>query len=163
MTDFRALLDTLSRGGARYVLIGGFAANVHGNPRLTVDLDIVYDRAPDNLRRLAEILAPLEPYLRGAPAGLPFRLDEPTLRAGLNFTLTTTLGDLDMLGEVAGGGTYEALRPSAVEVTLFGNRHLCVDLPTLISLKRAAGRRKDIEAVAELEALAEERDRSSEE
>jgi hypothetical protein len=34
----------------------------------------------------------------------------------------------------------------------------CVDLPTLVRIKRAAGRPKDLEAVAELEALREERD-----
>jgi hypothetical protein len=34
-----------------------------------------------------------------------------------------------------------------------------VDLPTLIKLKRAAGRPKDLEAIAELEALREETSR----
>jgi hypothetical protein len=64
----------------------------------------VYDRTPENLQRLAEALAPCQPYLRGAPAGLLFCLSAATLSAGLNFTLTTTLGDIDLFGEVAGGG-----------------------------------------------------------
>ncbi len=38
----------------------------------------------------------------------------------------------------------------------------CVDLPTLIRIERAAGRPKDLDAVAELEALAEERARRGE-
>jgi hypothetical protein len=38
--------------------------------------------------------------LRGAPPGLPFQWDERTIKAGLNFTLTSTVGDLDLLGEV---------------------------------------------------------------
>jgi len=42
--------------------------------------------------------------LRGAPPGLRFRWDEATVRAGLNFTLTTTLGNLDLLGEVLAVG-----------------------------------------------------------
>ena len=54
-----------------------------------------------------------QPYLRGAPPGLPFRWDDRTLKAGLNFTLTTTLGDLDLLGEVAGGGLTNSSCPSA--------------------------------------------------
>ena len=44
------------------------------------------------LRRLRDAdsaLEPLSPYLRGAPPGLPFRLDAQTLARGLNFTLTT--------------------------------------------------------------------------
>ena len=52
---------------------------------------------------------PLEPYLRGAPEGLPFHLDAATITRGLNFTLTTALGALDLLGDVAGGGSYDTL------------------------------------------------------
>ena len=64
-----------------------------------------YARNRENIRRLVAALAPLEPYMRGVPEGLPFKFDEATVRAGLNYTLQTTLGDLDLLGEVAGGGT----------------------------------------------------------
>jgi hypothetical protein len=91
VTDFRALIEALGRSDVRFVLVGGVAATVHGSARLTQDVDIVYSRDPENLKRLALALAPLGPYLRGAPPGLPFRLDEGTLAAGLNFTLTTSV------------------------------------------------------------------------
>ncbi len=68
---------------------------------------------------------------------------------------------MDLLGEIAGGGAYAALVPHAVEVNLFGCRCLCLDLPALIRAKRATGRPKDFEALAELEALLEERDESA--
>lgn len=110
-------------------------------------------------RGVVRVLAPLNPYLRGAPAGLPFQLDLPTLRNGLNFTLATRMGDLDLLGEVLGGGTYLELLSHSMEVEAFGVTFRRVDLPTLIRLKRAAGRPKDLESLAELEALLEERDR----
>jgi hypothetical protein len=84
----------------------------HGAARLTYDVDIVYSRDPDNLRRLATALQPYQPYLRGVPPGLPFRWDERMLRSGLNFTLNTTLGDLDFLGEVIGGGSFDQSCPS---------------------------------------------------
>ena len=78
--------------------------------------------------------------------------DETTIRNGLNFTLTSKrLGDLDLLGEVAGGGTYEQLLPFTTELTVFGHTCRCVTLERLIQLKRAAGRPKDFEAIAELE------------
>ena len=109
--------------------------------------------------RLAEALRPLAPYLRGAPPGLPFEWSASTLRHGLNFTLTTRAGDLDLLGEIVGGGEYDALLPSTVEVTLFEKRVRCLDLRTLIAVKRAAGRPKDFEAIAELEAIDEETSR----
>ena len=35
------------------------------------------------------------------------------IERGLNFTLTTAIGDVDLLGEITGGGDYEALAHSA--------------------------------------------------
>src|SRR5262249_43008040 len=91
------------------------------------------------------------------PPGLPFHFDQATIKRGLNFTLTTSLGDLDLLGEVTGGGRYEDLLSDSVRLQLFGIECLCLGLERLIHVKRAAGRPKDFEAVAELEAILEER------
>ncbi|HTV39638.1 MAG TPA: hypothetical protein VMF08_03610 [Candidatus Sulfotelmatobacter sp.] len=104
-------------------------------------------------------LKPYNPYLRGAPPGLPFKLDLQTLRNGLNFTLTTSLGDIDLLGEVVGGGTYRDLLSQTIVVEAFDVKFKCVDLPTLIKLKRAAGRPKDLESLAELQILLDEEKR----
>lgn len=155
-TRFEQMLGVLAGEGVEFILAGGVAATVHGSARLTQDLDVVYRRTPENLRRLVSALAPISPYLRGAPPGLPFRWDEQTVRAGLNFTLTTTLGDLDLLGEISGGGGFEKLIGGSMEVQLFGRSVKCLGLDQLISAKRAAGRPKDLEVLAELEALREE-------
>jgi hypothetical protein len=158
--DLIGLLRALSRFRVQFIIVGGVAANVHGALRTTLDLDVVYSRRPENLGRLVSALVTYQPYLRGAPEGLPFVFDVATLERGLNFTLTTTLGDLDLLGEVTGGGTFEALEPHTETVQLADSDCRVVSLPALIRLKRAAGRGKDREALAELEALLEERDRS---
>jgi predicted nucleotidyltransferase len=159
VTDFEGLLGAFVQGGVEFILVGGVAARAHGAARLTQDVDIVYSRAAPNLRRLVSALAPLRPYLRGAPPGLPFQLDVATVERGLNFTLTTSLGDVDLLGEIAGGGGYDDLLPHSVKLRLFGLDCLCLGLERLIVVKRAAGRPRDLEAVAELEVLLEERDR----
>src|SRR6202008_2401193 len=99
MIEFRSLLESLHRNDVAFVIIGGVAATLHGSARVTLDLHIVYERTPDNLVRLVEALTPFEPYLRGAPPGLPFRFDVETLKRGLNFTLTTSDGSIDLLGE----------------------------------------------------------------
>jgi len=155
MTDFAALLAVLDRHRVEFILIGGAAAIAHGSARLTQDLDVVYDRSPPNLERLVAALENEKPYLRGAPPGLPFVWDRVTLSRGLNFTLSTSLGDIDLLGEIPGGGSYRDLRVNAIELTVFGMRCLCLSLPQLIRAKRAAGRPKDLEALAELEAIEE--------
>jgi hypothetical protein len=155
--NFRQFLPLLKTHNVPFILIGGGAALVHGAARVTYDVDVVYDRSAESIRNLVAALGPHRPYLRGAPAGLPFRWDERTIQAGLNFTLITDLGDLDLLGEVAGGGTYEQLLPFTEELSAFGVSCRVVTLERLIQLKRAAGRSKDLEAIAELQALLEER------
>ena len=45
---------------------------------------------------------------------------------------------------------------------MFGMECRCLDLDTLIQVKRAAGRPRDLEAIAELEAIREERARLDE-
>lgn len=151
-TDFEATLRALTTAEVDFIVIGGVAAIVHGLGRTTYDVDVVYARSPANYQRIVRALSPFQPYLRSAPAGLPFALDERTLRAGLNFTLLTSIGGIDLLGEALGGGTYE----DASRVKGFGAEFLAVDLDRLIDLKRAAGRPKDNEMIAELEALRQE-------
>ena len=158
MTDFPALLRALADARMEFIVVGGAAATAQGSARLTLDLDVVYRRTPDNLVRAVNSLSRHHPYLRGAPAGLPFRWDVDTLSHGLNFTLVTDLGPIDLLGEIVGGG-YDALLPDTEVLTLFGVECRCLSLERLIQVKRATGRVKDLEALAELEAIAEERRR----
>ena len=157
MTDFARLLAVLTGADVEFIVIGGFAATVHGSAHVTVDLDVVYRRTMDNIARLAAALEPLQPYLRGAPPGLPFHFDVETIKRGLNFTLRTSAGDLDLLGEATGGGSYDDLLTHTEVRQLLGLECRFVDLETLIRLKRAAGRPKDLERIAELELLWKER------
>ena len=131
MTDFKALLRILSDASVEFIVIGGVAAAVHGSARATFDLDVVYRRTPEKINR------------------------------GLNFTLTTDVGALDLLGEITGGGSYEALAPSTEVIRAFGIECRLLDLNRLIEVKRAVGRPKDFETVAELEIIREQRRRSS--
>jgi predicted nucleotidyltransferase len=160
IVDIEKAVQVLAAGGVEFIVIGGVAAALHGSGRATFDLDVVYSRTRENIRRLASALQPYSPYLRGAPPGLPFRWDEPTIEHGLNFTLSTSFGPLDLLGEVVGGGAYHDLLPHADEVQAFGASVRRVRLEKLIQLKRAAGRPKDLEAIAELQALLDDRDSS---
>jgi predicted nucleotidyltransferase len=156
MTDFPNLLELLSQSGVEFIIVGGAAATAHGSARLTEDLDLVYRRSPENIARLVAALAPHSPYPRGAPPGLPFQFDAQVIQRGLNFTFTTSLGDLDLLGEITGGGKYEELLPYTIQLRLYGIECLCLGLERLIQVKRAAGRPKDLEVIAELEAILEE-------
>jgi hypothetical protein len=54
------------------------------------------------------------------------------------------------------GGTYSDLLQHSVDVEAFDLCFKCIDLPTLIRIKEAAGRPKDREAIAELRVLLQE-------
>ena len=155
-TNFSELIRTLSQQRVEFIVVGGVAATGHGSARLTHDLDLVYRRTSENISRLVHAVALLEPYLRGAAPGLPFSWSEETVAKGLNFTLVTSLGALDLLGEITGGGTYDDILPHSIKLKLHGTECFCLGLEYLIRVKRAAGRPKDFEAIAELEAIQEE-------
>lgn len=157
-TKFPELIHSLTRARVEFIIIGGVAARSYGSARLTEDLDVAYRRSEENIHRVVQALESHSPYLRGAPPGLPFAWDERTIRNGLNFTLITSLGAIDLLGHVTGGGSYDDLLPHTISQEFFGVDCRCLDLKTLIKVKRAAGRPKDFEAIAELEALIEERE-----
>ncbi|MBI2840380.1 MAG: hypothetical protein HYX75_18845 [Acidobacteria bacterium] len=98
---------------------------------------------PPEICVICGFLRSTSPGLRGATLTFPCR--------GLNFTLTTTIGDIDLFGEIPGGGGFGALRLHVIDLVIFSRTCRCLDLPWLIRTKRAAGRPKDIEVLAELE------------
>ena len=97
--------------------------------------------------------------------GVPFSdplADGPTIQRASWRALeggVTLEGTLDLLGEIAGGGGYFDLAGHTLEVEVFGLRCLCLDLDTLIRVKRAAGRPRDFEVIAELTVIRDELDR----
>jgi predicted nucleotidyltransferase len=64
---------------------------------------------------------------------------------------------LDLLGEIVGGGGYEELKSQTIRIEIAGAECDCLSLERLIEVKRAAGRPKDLEAIAELEQILEDR------
>ena len=110
LMQFEKAVQVPCDAGVDFVIIGGVSATFHGSARVTYDLDICYSRATINLQRLAAALALFHPRPRGFSDELPFVWDERTLRNGTIFTLQTDLGEVDLLAEVAGLGTYDDVK-----------------------------------------------------
>ena len=160
--EFDALraLRVLVAHGVRFVIIGGLAGRAWGSPTVTHDLDICYERSKQNHQALATALRELAATLRGAPAGLPFILDERTFAMGDSFTFDTLAGALDCLGTPSGTTGYADLIKSATEVDLDdGLRVAICSLNDLMRMKRAASRPKDRVELEILAALQEEREK----
>ncbi len=161
MIQDEKLLRLLVDKRVEFVLIGGLAMRIHGSAHITEDADICYSRTKENIQRLAEAMAALHPYMRGAPPGLPFRFDAPTIQAGLNFTLISDLGEVDFLGEVSGIGNYEKVLAQSEERVLYGVPVRVLSLDGLLLAKKAAARRKDHGHILELEELKKIRDQGA--
>ena len=153
--ELEPALKSLSENEVDFVIIGGVAITAYGSAYLTQDLDFCYSRSLENLKRIVAALAPFNPFLRGFPKDLPFFWDIRTLQNGTNFTLDTDLGDIDLLGEVAGVGDYPAVKGGSVEMQICNIMISVISLDDLIKAKRAAGRTKDLLVLPELEALRE--------
>lgn len=142
--------------GVRFVVIGGYAAGILGAPVMTNDVDICYDRDPENLERLARALHELHARLRvaGVTEELPFVLDARTLAAGDSFTFQTDAGDVDVVGTPSGTRGFRDLDMAASTYDL-GNGLLVrvVALDDLIRMKESAHRAKDQAHLEDLTAL----------
>lgn len=168
MSELRAfrpevILGHLLAHDVRFVIVGGLAAQVHGSPSLTRDIDICYDRGLDNLQSIALVLGELVAIRRGLPADAPPMppLDARTLRAGGLFTLSTTAGDFDLLATPDPGFDFQRLRSNAIHAVVAGQDVLVASLGDLMAMKRAAGRPKDLIELEILGALQEELDLES--
>jgi len=155
------ILRRLVEARVAFVVIGGLAAQAHGSPSITYDLDVCYARDVDNLRALADVLREVAAIRRGLPADAPRMppLDARTLRAGGLFTLTTSFGDVDLLADPDPGFDFETLARHAVGAIVYGLEVRIASLDDLIAMKRAAGRPKDRIELEILGALREEIDR----
>ena len=159
--DPDAILEVLIRHDVRFILVGGIAAQAHGSPSLTGDLDICYALDLENLDSLAAALADMSAVRRGLPADAPRMppLDARTLRAGGLVTLATRYGDFDLLATPDPGFDYQRLLAHAITTTVHGAQVHIASLYDLIEMKRATDRPKDRIELEILGALREELDR----
>jgi len=155
MINLFEIARRLSESEVEFVIVGGVAIRGHGGNYVTEDLDICYSRTNENLKRIASVLGPLKPRPRDLPDGLPFVFDWTTLQHGTNFTFETTMGDVDLLGEVKGVGNYDDLVPQSLRIDFDGYSAYLLSIPALIIAKRAAGRPKDEAGLKVLQALLE--------
>lgn len=151
--DTEAIVRLLAKRGVDFVVIGGIAAVIHGSPRNTWDFDlsVATDRA--NLDALGEALTEIEARLYGLDGDAPFVTDADSLRRLEILTLATNLGKIDVLTNPQGAPPYEVLRSRATPYDIDGVRVLVASIPDLLSMKRAAGRPKDLADIAELETI----------
>lgn len=151
--NLRLALETLSRHGVEFVVVGGVAVVAHGAGLMTRDLDILYRLEDANVHRLVAALEELDGVAYGDPRRLRFGFDHLNNKG--HHLVETRAGRIDALGSIGVRGEvlYETIVNDAVTMESFGVRFHCISLDRLIALKRELGRPRDLLAVQELEAL----------
>jgi len=155
MLKVKEIIEQLNSNNVNFIIIGGIAAISQGSAHFTNDIDICYARDKENLENLVKALILFHPYLRGASKNLPFIFDVKSLEMGLNFTFSTDVGDIDLLGEITGIGNYDAVVKYSETLEIYGISCQVMTIEGLIKSKKAISRSKDIAVIKELEALLE--------
>ena len=162
MIDLRKAILSLTSNNVDFVIVGGVAITLHASGYITRDLDFCYSRDRSNIARLVAALTPFDPVPRDWPKGLRYFFDESSIRNGTNFTFETSIGSINLLGEVKGIGVYEDALANSVEYDIYGQAIRAFTLEALIVSKIAADRPKDHLVLPELLALKEALDSNEE-
>lgn len=147
------LLQALTGGEVRFIVVGGIAAVAQGAPVVTFDVDIVHERSPENVRRLLEVLSGIGAVYFRAPGSPPISPREDLLLGEGHHILTTLHGRLDVLGRIEGGRGYDELLPKTVESRVWDATVRLLSIETILEIKRASPRPKDQAVVPLLEAV----------
>lgn len=157
---FAEILRLLAGNEVEFIVVGMTAGILQGVPVSTLDLDIVHRRSVENIARLLRVLGSLRAVYRHDARRLS--PNESHLVGPGHQLLTTSHGDLDCLGAIDCGRSYEDLLPQTTEMRLADGRAIRVlSLPALIDMKQRLGRPKDLAVLPFLRATLDELKRGS--
>jgi hypothetical protein len=148
------IVQAFNRRGVEYVVIGGYAGELHAAAvPPTRDIDFTPRATQENLRRLSQVLTDLGARIRtdGVPEGLPFSHDGPSLANVGIWNLTCEFGELDISFKPSGTDGYEDLVRAALRVDVRGEQMPVASLADIIRSKEAAARPKDFTALPALQ------------
>ncbi len=145
------LLCLLVDSGIPFVVVGGYAATMHGSSLVTQDLDVCAVLSKENVEKLRDLLAPYHPVHRITPQKLSFIEFPGDISAIKNLYVRTDLGQVDFLGSLSGVGDFERVSQHAVEVMIFGRKCKIIGVDDLIESKKFMNRPHDIETIKQLE------------
>ena len=159
MSVFEPIFQILNAGGVRYVVVGGLATVLHGYARLTADVDLAVDLAPEEATKMIQALVakgfrpqvPVLPEEFANPTVREVWLREKHMRAFSLVDPTNPMRVVDLLlkPEVP----FEELLARSQEVMLNRTKIRIASIDDLIALKQHAGRPQDLVDIEQLETI----------
>jgi hypothetical protein len=155
--DINRLLQRLCDAEIYFVIVGGFAATLHGSSLVTRDLDVCAILSNETVEEMSDALRDalrdLKPAHRLTSQKISF-LDNPDPGVEVrNPYLRKDFGPLDILSSILGVGEFDRVRAASIHVELFERSCRVISLDDLIRAKEALGRDKDLLAAKELRAV----------
>jgi hypothetical protein len=160
--DLQRVFEALEAERVRYLVVGGVAVVLHGHPRFTADLDLIVALDSENALAAIRALATLG-YRPRAPVPAEQFADADIRRSWIEEKGLTVFSlwspqhpatDVDLFVEEP--LEFDISHARGVCVDLGTTRTTVVSIKDLIELKRRAGRPRDFEDIAALEAIAKE-------
>ncbi len=141
--DYVDMLKCLNKAGVDYILVGGWAVNMYGYIRATVDLDIWILADSENAKKVYRAVAEF-----GAPVSE--MKPEEFAEYGMIFQIGVAPCRVDIISKISGVSYADAVT-RAVPKTIDGVNVRIISLEDLIANKKASGRAKDLADVEVLE------------
>ena len=141
--DYIDMLKCLNEAGVDYILVGGWAVNMYGYIRATVDLDVWILADADNAKKVYSAVAEF-----GAPVSE--MKPEEFAEYGMIFQIGVAPCRVDIISKISGVRYADAVT-RAVQKTIDGIPVRIISLDDLIANKKASGRAKDLADVEALE------------
>jgi hypothetical protein len=126
-------LKVLNEYEVKYILIGGYAVNLHGYSRYTGDLDIWSDPEKENCERLIKAIDKF-----GFETDI---LKNKDLTNESPIKLSDGLLKIEILSKIEGGFTFEEAYSRSVEIEKF--KIILISYSDLVKNKEASMRMKD--------------------
>lgn len=121
--------------------------------RGTKDVDIVVAPDTENLKRLAAVAEEVHGHVQAGEAFLSSRLSiTGQLATGEQVAIETDLGRLDIVQGLDGIPAYDELDTRSTKTEILGIEVAVCSIEDLKSMKRAAGRTRDLADLEDLDA-----------
>lgn len=157
---YKELFAALARNDVRYLLVGGLAVNLHGVPRMTMDIDVLIALDPQNIDRFVAAatdlgLRPVLPVALGDLADPAKRKDWVTHRNLVAFALRApeaSAPTVDIL--LAANLRFDDAYARRVARDLDGIAIDVAAVEDLIAMKQQSDREQDRSDIEQLRRLA---------
>ena len=163
LSTLETVFHALNKASVRYLVAGGIAVNIHGYQRMTADLDLVVQLDSDNIRKAMDALNRLG-YTPLIPVTTDNFIDSDTRR---NWIETKNMSVLSLQSNqfpettidifVAEPFDFNKEYESALKAEITSDTIVnIVSIPTLIEMKKKAGRARDLDDIHHLQMISEE-------